>query len=52
LGSCWSEGTMEQEINSSKTGAVPVRLGEEGAKPKGKALNLLVGLRSNPHLWS
>jgi len=35
---------------SSETGAVPGRLGE--AEPEGKALNLLVGLRSNPHLRS
>jgi len=26
--------------------------GEEGAEPEGKAFNLLVHLRPNPHLWS
>lgn len=31
---------------------VPDCCGGGGAEPKCKALNLLVSLRSNPHLWS
>ncbi|TWW67377.1 hypothetical protein D4764_02G0004180 [Takifugu flavidus] len=41
-----SERRMEQEIDRW------IRSGEERAEPKGKALNLLVDLRSYPHLWS
>jgi len=50
-----SEGKMVDRCGcSSKTGAAPDRLGGagEGAEPKGKALNLLVGLRYNPHICS
>jgi len=37
---------MEREIDRRITAAAPDRLGEEGAEPKCKALNLLVGVRS------
>ena len=52
-----SEGKMEREIdwrcsNLSYAGYAPVHRGEEGADPKGEALDLQVNLRSHPHLWS
>jgi len=37
-----NEGNMEREIDRRIS----------AAEPKGKAFNVLVGLRSNPHLWS
>ena len=36
----------------SDADSAPVRLGEKGAEPKGKALDLLVNLCSYPQLWS
>ena len=51
-----SEGRMEREIDRcgvcSNADSARIRCGEEGAEPKGKALDLLVDLRSCPHLWS
>ena len=52
-----SERRMEREIDRRISAASAVmrthiRRGEEGAEPKGKALDLPVDLRSCPHLWS
>ena len=54
-----SEGRMEREIDRadrcgvcSNVDSARIRHGEEGAEPKGKALDLPVDLRSCPHLWS
>jgi len=45
-----SEGKMEREIHRWIVAAAAVKfhLGEEGIEPEGKALNLLVGVRSKP----
>lgn len=50
-----SEGSMEHEIDcsgSSNVVYVPVCCVEEGADPKGEALDLLVNLHFYTHLWS
>ncbi|TWW74365.1 R2 Retrovirus-related Pol polyprotein from type I retrotransposable element [Takifugu flavidus] len=50
-----SEGRMEREIDRRIGAASAVirtlHSGEERAEPKGEALDLLVDLRSYPHLW-
>lgn len=43
---------MDQRSVSSYADVVLVHHGEEGADPKGKAVNLMVNLRANPHPWS
>lgn len=53
-----TEGTMGQENSRrdqcgvrSDAATVLICLGEEGAELKGRTLDLLVDLRSHPHLW-
>ena len=51
-----SEGRMERQADRcgvcSNADSARIRRGEEGAEPKGKALDLPVDLRSCLHLWS
>uniref|UniRef100_A0A672FA08 Tc1-like transposase DDE domain-containing protein n=1 Tax=Salarias fasciatus TaxID=181472 RepID=A0A672FA08_SALFA len=48
----WWKLKKKKRIGAAAAVVVSVRRGEEGAEPKGEALDLPVNLRSHPHLWS
>lgn len=52
---CWDRAGdrwIDRFLIFSNEGVALVSRGDERVEPKGKALDLLVFVRSNPHLWS